>query len=80
MTVEELAAAIRDGDRAALARAITLLESTRPDHHERAQQLLLELMPDSGGAHRVGITGVPGAGKSTTIEALGMHLIGRGHR
>ncbi|MFY2861487.1 methylmalonyl Co-A mutase-associated GTPase MeaB [Mycobacterium sp. THU-M104] len=79
-TVEDLGAAIRRGDRAALSRAITLLESTRPDHHEQAQQLLLELMPDSGGAHRVGITGVPGSGKSTTIEALGMHLIERGHR
>ncbi len=79
-TVEELAAAIRDGDRAALPRAITLLESTRGDHHEQAQRLLLALLPDAGGAHRVGITGVPGAGKSTTIEALGMQLIERGHR
>src|SRR5271168_1134841 len=79
-TVEDLAAAVRNGDRAALPRAITLLESTRSDHRERAQQLLLELLPDSGNAHRVGITGVPGVGKSTTIEALGMHLIERGHR
>lgn len=76
----ELAAAIRSGDRAALARAITLLESTRADHHERAQALLLALTPDSGKAHRVGITGIPGVGKSTSIEALGMHLIGLGHR
>ena len=51
-----LAAAVRAGDRAALARAITLLESTRADHREQAQQLLLELLPDSGNAHRVGIT------------------------
>lgn len=80
MNVEELAAAVRGGDRATLSRAITLLESTRPDHHEQAQQLLLELMPDAGGAHRVGITGVPGVGKSTTIEALGMHLVEGGHR
>jgi LAO/AO transport system kinase len=79
-TVEDLAAAVRNGDRAALPRAITLLESTRSDHRERAQQLLLELLPDSGNAHRVGITGVPGVGKSTTIEALGMDLIERGHR
>ena len=75
-----LAAAVRAGDRAALARAITLLESTRADHREQAQQLLLELLPDSGTAHRVGITGVPGVGKSTSIEALGMNLIDKGHR
>ncbi len=79
-TVEELAAAVRGGDRAALPRAITLLESTRADHHEMAQRLLLALMPASGNAHRVGITGTPGVGKSTAIEALGMHLIEQGHR
>ena len=79
-TVEELAAAVRSGDRAALPRAITLLESTRADHREQAQQLLLALMPDAGNAHRVGITGIPGAGKSTAIEALGMQLIDQGHR
>ncbi len=80
MNVEELAKAIRSGDRAALPRAITMLESTRADHREQAQQLLLALLPDAGNAHRVGITGVPGVGKSTTIEALGMHLIDRGHK
>ncbi|MGD1237773.1 methylmalonyl Co-A mutase-associated GTPase MeaB [Mycobacterium seoulense] len=79
-SVDALAAALRGGDRAALARAITLLESTRADHHEKAQRLLLELTSDSGNAHRVGITGTPGVGKSTTIEALGMHLIEAGHR
>lgn len=79
-TIDQLATAIRGGDRAALPRAITMLESTRADHREQAQQLLLNLLPDSGNAHRVGITGVPGVGKSTTIEALGMHLIDRGHR
>jgi LAO/AO transport system kinase len=79
-SVDELAAAVRGGDRAALPRAITLVESTRADHRERAQQLLLALMPAAGNAHHVGITGVPGVGKSTTIEALGMYLIGRGHR
>lgn len=76
----ELAEAIRAGDRAALPRAITMLESTRADHRERAQELLLALLPDAGNAHRVGITGVPGVGKSTSIEALGMHLIELGHR
>ena len=75
-----LAAAVRAGDRAALPRAITLLESTRADHREQAQQLLLELLPDSGNDHRVGVTGVPGVGKSTSIEALGMYLIDQGHK
>ncbi|TGD90462.1 methylmalonyl Co-A mutase-associated GTPase MeaB [Mycolicibacterium sp. CH28] len=78
--VAALAESIRRGDRAALARAITLVESTRTDHREQAQRLLLELMPDAGSALHVGITGVPGVGKSTTIEALGMYLIERGHR
>src|SRR6476661_3214846 len=78
--VSELAAAVRSGDRAALPKAITLVESTRADHREQAQLLLLELMPDSGDAMHVGITGVPGVGKSTMIEALGMHLIEQGHR
>jgi LAO/AO transport system kinase len=78
--VPELAAKIRAGDRAALSRAITLVESTRADHRDAAQQLLLELTPEAGSALHVGITGVPGVGKSTTIEALGMHLIERGHR
>ncbi|MCB1287411.1 MAG: methylmalonyl Co-A mutase-associated GTPase MeaB [Mycobacterium sp.] len=76
----ELAEAIRRGDRAALARAITVVESTRADHREQAQRLLMELIPTAGSAMHVGITGVPGVGKSTTIEALGMYLIERGHR
>ncbi|WP_422747475.1 methylmalonyl Co-A mutase-associated GTPase MeaB [Mycobacterium sp. WMMD1722] len=78
--VDELATALRDGDRTALARAITMVESTRADHRQRAQELLLELMPEAGSAMHVGITGVPGVGKSTTIEALGMYLIEQGHR
>src|ERR1700719_750908 len=78
--VDNLAAAGRGGDRSALPRAIPLVESTRADHRDRAQQLLLELMPAAGNALHVGITGVPGVGKSTTIEALGMDLIERGHR
>ncbi len=78
--VEVLAEAIRAGDRAALSRAITLVESTRADHRDQAQRLLLELMPDAGKAVHIGITGVPGVGKSTTIEALGMYLIELGHR
>jgi LAO/AO transport system kinase len=78
--VDELTQAVRGGDRTALSRAITLVESTRPDHREQAQQLLLRLQPDSGNALRVGITGVPGVGKSTAIEALGTMLIEQGHR
>ncbi|BBY61248.1 methylmalonyl Co-A mutase-associated GTPase MeaB [Mycolicibacterium sarraceniae] len=78
--VDVFAEAIRSGDRAALSRAITLVESTRADHRDQAQRLLLELMPDAGKAVHIGITGVPGVGKSTTIEALGMYLIARGHR
>ncbi|BBY66660.1 methylmalonyl Co-A mutase-associated GTPase MeaB [Mycolicibacterium helvum] len=78
--VDVLAEAIRAGDRAALARAITLVESTRADHRDQAQRLLLELTPDAGKAIHIGITGVPGVGKSTTIEALGMYLIEQGHR
>src|ERR1700681_551791 len=77
---QELAAAVKSGDRAALPRAITLVESTRPDHREQAQQLLLDLMPEAGNAMHVGITGVPGVGKSTAIEALGMYLIEQGHK
>ncbi|BBZ16824.1 methylmalonyl Co-A mutase-associated GTPase MeaB [Mycolicibacterium gadium] len=78
--IQDLATAVKNRDRAALPKAITLVESTRTDHREQAQQLLLQLMAESGDAMRVGITGVPGVGKSTTIEALGMHLIEQGHR
>ncbi len=78
--VRELAEAVRSGDRAALARAITVVESTRSDHREQAQQLLMELIPTAGSAMHVGITGVPGVGKSTAIEALGMYLVDSGHR
>ncbi|NLU81177.1 methylmalonyl Co-A mutase-associated GTPase MeaB [Rhodococcus sp. HNM0569] len=78
--VDALAKAVRANQRAGLARAITLVESTRDDHRALAQQLLLEVLPDAGGAHRVGITGVPGVGKSTFIDALGMYLLERGHR
>ncbi|MGW6376653.1 methylmalonyl Co-A mutase-associated GTPase MeaB [Rhodococcus sp. NPDC055112] len=72
--------AVLANQRAQLAKAITLVESTRADHREQAQQLLLRLLPHAGGAIRVGITGVPGVGKSTTIEALGMHLLELGHK
>src|SRR5271165_4376507 len=79
-SVEALAAAVRGGDRTELSKAITLVESTRADRREQAQQLLLRLLPESGHALRVGITGVPGVGKSTAIEAMGMMLIEQGRR
>jgi LAO/AO transport system kinase len=78
--VDALAEAVRGGDRTELSRAITLVESTRPDRREQAQQLLLRLLPESGDTLRVGITGVPGVGKSTAIEALGMMLLEQGRR
>ena len=68
------------GDRAELARAITLVESSRADDRSAARDLLDAVMPHTGQAVRVGITGVPGVGKSTLIDALGMNLIGQGHR
>jgi LAO/AO transport system kinase len=71
---------VRQGSRRWIARAITLVESRRPDHRELAQRLLVELLPDTGKARRVGITGVPGVGKSTFIDALGTQLTGDGHR
>ncbi len=76
----ELAAAVRAGDRRALARAITLAESTRPDHRAEARALLDELLADTGRSIRVGVSGAPGAGKSTLIEALGLHAVAAGHR
>ena len=79
-SVHALAEAVRSGDRTELSRAITLVESTRPDHREQAQELLLRLLPDAGRALHVGITGVPGVGKSTAIEALGTMLTEQGHR
>lgn len=78
LSVEELKAGVEGGDRGALSRAITLAESRRPDDQEQAQELIAELLPRTGKARRVGITGVPGAGKSTTIETLGLWLIEQG--
>jgi LAO/AO transport system kinase len=74
----ELADDVRAGDRRALARAITLVESTRGDHRDDAAALLDALLPATGHAMRVGITGTPGAGKSTLIEALGLHILEQG--
>jgi LAO/AO transport system kinase len=78
--VARLAQALRAGDRAQLARAITLVESRRADHQQTAHQLVQMLLPSTGQAMRVGITGTPGVGKSTTIDALGSHLTQQGHK
>ena len=80
MTDTLLAKAVLDGDRRALARAITLIESTRRDHRAEAGALLEQLMPHTGNSIRVGISGAPGVGKSTFIEALGNYLIDKGYK
>ncbi|MFP5257253.1 MAG: methylmalonyl Co-A mutase-associated GTPase MeaB [Acidimicrobiia bacterium] len=80
MSTPRLADAVRGGDRRALARAITLVESTRPDHRREAVALLDALLPATGGSMRFGISGVPGAGKSTLVESLGLRAIEAGHQ
>ena len=75
-----LVAGVLAGERRALAKAITLIESSRAEHQARAEALVAELLPHAGKSLRVGISGVPGVGKSTFIEALGLHLIALGHR
>jgi LAO/AO transport system kinase len=75
MSADEIVAEILKGNRAILARAMTLIESTHPKHHKLAGDILDQIMPLVGKAKRIGITGVPGAGKSTLLEALGMYLI-----
>lgn len=80
MPIKDLAAGVRAGNIRSLAKAITLVESRSPDHSLAATTLLDELLPDSGKAIRVGISGVPGVGKSTFIEAFGLYLISRGHK
>ncbi|GAB3311622.1 methylmalonyl Co-A mutase-associated GTPase MeaB [Geodermatophilus aquaeductus] len=78
--VPALVEGVLGGDRRSLARAITLVESRRADHRERAQELLVELLPHAGNARRIGISGVPGVGKSTFIDQLGVDLTAQGHR
>jgi LAO/AO transport system kinase len=78
--IERTAKAIREGDRVALARAITLVESAKPVDQARAEALLDELLPSTGKSIRVGISGVPGAGKSTLIDQLGLNLVAQGHK
>jgi LAO/AO transport system kinase len=77
---DDLAAAVQRGDRRALARAVTLVESTRPDHRDDAERLVEAILPLTGKATRIGITGPPGAGKSTFIERFGLDGIALGHK
>ncbi|MFO7577373.1 MAG: methylmalonyl Co-A mutase-associated GTPase MeaB, partial [Pelovirga sp.] len=79
-TTAQLAAGVRSGNIRSLAKAITLVESRNPDHAAAATELLDALLPDTGNTIRVGISGVPGVGKSTFIEALGMNLLRHGHK
>lgn len=84
MKPDQLLSGLVQGDavvqRRAMAKAITLLESTRPDHRAQADELLTAILPHTGQSFRLGISGVPGVGKSTFIETLGLYLIGQGHR
>src|SRR5712664_1961495 len=77
---DDLATALRGGSRRAVARAVTLVESTRPDHRAEAERLIEAILPATGGATRIGISGPPGAGKSTFIERFGLDGIVRGHK
>jgi LAO/AO transport system kinase len=77
---KDLVLALRRGERRAVARAVTLVESTRPDDRRAAEKLIEAILPAAGGATRIGITGPPGAGKSTFIERFGLDGIARGHR
>ncbi|SFK64708.1 LAO/AO transport system kinase [Streptosporangium canum] len=79
-TLDDYLRGVKEGSRTWIARAITLVESSRADHRDLAQRLLVELAPLAGKARRIGVTGVPGVGKSTFIDALGVHLTGQGHR
>ena len=79
-TVDEYVEGVLANNRAILARAITLTESRRPEHQQMAEAMLLRLLPRCGKAHRVGVTGVPGVGKSTFIDALGTQLTAQGQR
>ena len=80
LSLDEYYEGVVDGDRTVLARAVTLVESSRAEHQELAQALLVKLLPHAGRSHRIGITGVPGVGKSTFIERFGTQLTATGHR
>lgn len=80
LSIEDHVRGVRQGDRAVLARTITLVESARADHRAMARQVVERLLPYVGGAHRVGLSGVPGVGKSTFLESFGLARIREGHR
>lgn len=80
LSVEEYAEGIQSGDRSVLSKAITLIESSKPEHREKAQHIIEACLPEVGKSVRIGITGVPGVGKSTFIESLGAHVTGQGHK
>lgn len=80
LDLEDYVRGVLSGDRAVLARAITLVESTKDEHRALGQEVLARVLPETGKAQRIGISGVPGAGKSTFIEAFGSHLTSLGHR
>ncbi len=80
LVLQDYVDGIRAGDRTVLSRAITLIESTRPAHRELAREIIEQCLPDAGHSIRIGITGVPGVGKSTFIEAIGNSIIEKGHR
>lgn len=79
-SVDEYADGIRSGNITMLSQAVTMIESSKPEHQEMAQAIIDKCLPYSGNSVRVGITGVPGAGKSTSIDSFGMHLINQGHK
>jgi LAO/AO transport system kinase len=80
LSIDDHVDGVLQGDRATLARTITLVESRHPDHRARARQVLARLLPHAGQAHRIGVSGVPGAGKSTFLETLGLRLLEAGHQ
>lgn len=80
LTVDDYVEGILAGNRTILSQAVTLIESLKPEHHSMAQEVIEKCLPHAGKSIRLGITGVPGAGKSTFIEALGMHLVNGGHK
>ena len=79
-STDEFVTGILRGDVSVLSQAVTLVESTNPDHYRQAQEVVEKCLPHAGRSVRIGITGVPGAGKSTFIEALGMELVNQGHK
>ncbi len=80
LSLEDYVEGIKSGNRTILSRAITLIESTKASHRELAQDIIEQCLPDTGNSIRIGITGVPGVGKSTFIESLGNYIIGKGHK